>query len=165
MTGLVNRRQFFRAAALTGSGLALTQALPAWAASGHGAMAGMTAADTAPGTLSGEDIALTIGRSAFTVGGRSGHAVTVNGSLPAPLIRLREGQTVRLSVTNTLSEDSSIHWHGILLPFQMDGVPGLSFPGIKPGQTFRYEFPVKQAGTYWYQIGRASCRERVLMSV
>ena len=150
MTGLVNRRQFFRAAALTGSGLALTQALPAWAASGHGAMAGMPAADTAPGTLSGEDIALTIGRSAFTVGGRSGHAVTVNGSLPAPLIRLREGQTVRLAVTNTLSEDSSIHWHGILLPFQMDGVPGLSFPGIKPGQTFRYEFPVKQAGTYWY---------------
>ena len=150
MTGLVNRRQFFRTAALTGGGLALTQALPAWAASGHGGMAGMPAADTAPGTLSGEDIALTIGRSAFTVGGRSGHAVTVNGSLPAPLIRLREGQTVRLAVTNTLSEDSSIHWHGILLPFQMDGVPGLSFPGIKPGQTFRYEFPVKQAGTYWY---------------
>ena len=150
MTGLVNRRQFFRTAALTGSGLALTQALPAWAASGHGAMAGMPAASTSPGTLSGEDIAQTIGRSAFTVGGRSGHAVTVNGSLPAPLIRLREGQTVRLAVTNTLSEDSSIHWHGILLPFQMDGVPGLSFPGIKPGQTFRYEFPVKQAGTYWY---------------
>ena len=101
MTGPVNRRQFFRAAALTGGGLALGQALPAWARSGHGdmggGMAGMTAANTAPGTLSGEDIALTIGRSAFTVGGRSGHAVTVNGSLPAPLIRLREGQTVRLA--------------------------------------------------------------------
>ena len=146
----IDRRQFFRAAAFTGGGLALGGALPAWAASGHGGMAGMAAASTAPGTLSGEDIALTIGHSAFTVGGRSGHAVTVNGSLPAPLIRLREGQSVRLSVTNTLSEDSSIHWHGILLPFQMDGVPGLSFPGIKPGQTFRYEFPVKQAGTYWY---------------
>ena len=150
MIDRIDRRHFFRAAALTGGGLALSQALPAWAASGHGAMAGMPAASTSPGTLSGEDIALTIGHSAFTVGGRSGHAVTVNGSLPAPLIRLREGQTVRLAVTNTLSEDSSIHWHGILLPFQMDGVPGLSFPGIKPGQTFRYEFPVKQAGTYWY---------------
>ena len=150
MSDRIDRRQFFRSAALTGGGLALGQALPAWARSGHGGMGGMPAASTAPGTLSGEDIALTIGRSAFTVGGRSGHAVTVNGSLPAPLIRLREGQSVRLAVTNTLSEDSSIHWHGILLPFQMDGVPGLSFPGIKPGQTFRYEFPVKQAGTYWY---------------
>ena len=154
MIDRIDRRQFFRAAAFTGGGLALSQALPAWARSGHGdmggGMAGMTATSTSAGTLSGEDIALTIGRSAFTVGGRSGHAVTVNGSLPAPLIRLREGQTVRLAVTNTLSEESSIHWHGILLPFQMDGVPGLSFPGIKPGQTFRYEFPVKQAGTYWY---------------
>ena len=150
MIDRIDRRQFFRSAALTGGGLALGGALPAWARSGHGGMAGMARASTASGTLSGEEIALTIGRSVFTVGGRSGHAVTVNGSLPAPLIRLREGQTVRLAVTNTLPEDSSIHWHGILLPFQMDGVPGLSFPGIKPGQTFRYEFPVKQAGTYWY---------------
>jgi CopA family copper-resistance protein len=70
--------------------------------------------------------------------------------LPGPLIRLREGQSAKLSVTNTLAEDSSIHWHGILLPFQMDGVPGISFPGIKPGQTFDYEFPVRQSGTYWY---------------
>ena len=150
MIDRIDRRQFFRAAAMTGGGLALGGALPAWARSGHGGVAGMARANIASGTLSGEEIALTIGRSVFTIGGRSGHAVTVNGSLPAPLIRLREGQTVRLAVTNTLSEDSSIHWHGILLPFQMDGVPGLSFPGIKPGQTFRYEFPVKQAGTYWY---------------
>ena len=146
----LNRRQFFRTAAYAGGGFALTQALPSWARSGHGAIVGMTSASTSLGTLSGEDIALTIGQSAFTVGGRSGHAVTVNGSLPAPLIRLREGQRVRLAVTNTLDEESSIHWHGILLPFQMDGVPGLSFPGIKPGQTFHYEFPVRQAGTYWY---------------
>ncbi len=150
MIDRIDRRQFFRAAAMTGGGLALGGALPAWARSGHGGVAGVARASIASGTLSGEEIALTIGRSVFTVGGRSGHAVTVNGSLPAPLIRLREGQTVRLAVTNTLPEDSSIHWHGILLPFQMDGVPGLSFPGIKPGQTFRYEFPVKQAGTYWY---------------
>jgi CopA family copper-resistance protein len=74
----------------------------------------------------------------------------VNGSLPAPLIRLREGQTARLSVTNTLDEDTSIHWHGVLLPFHMDGVPGVSFPGIRPGETFDYEFPVIQSGTFWY---------------
>src|SRR3546814_6854282 len=69
---------------------------------------------------------------------------------PAPLLRLREGRNVRLAVTNTLDEDTSIHWHGVLLPFQMDGVPGVSFPGIRPGETFVYEFPVKQAGTFWY---------------
>src|SRR3546814_282800 len=87
---------------------------------------------------------------AFTVGGRTGHAVTMNGVLPAPLIRLREGQNVRLHVENTLDEDSSIHWHGLIVPFQMDGVPGVSFPGIKPHSTFVYEFPLLQSGTYWY---------------
>src|SRR3546814_296589 len=101
-------------------------------------------------TLSGETIDLTIGHSPFTVGGRTGQAVTINGTLPAPLLRLREGRNVRLAVTNTLDEDTSIHWHGVLLPFQMDGVPGVSFPGIRPGETFVYEFPVKQAGTFWY---------------
>ena len=74
----------------------------------------------------------------------------INGTLPAPLIRLREGQNVRLSVTNRLKEDTSIHWHGLIVPFQMDGVPGVSFPGIQPGETFTYEFPVRQSGTYWY---------------
>lgn len=100
--------------------------------------------------LSGESIALTVGESHFSTGGRSAHAVTVNGTLPAPLIRLREGQNVRLSVTNSLGEDTSIHWHGLIVPFQMDGVPGVSFPGIRPGETFAYEFPVRQSGTYWY---------------
>ncbi len=66
------------------------------------------------------------------------------------LQRLREGQNVRIAVTNTLKEDTSIHWHGLLVPFQMDGVPGVSFPGIKPGETFTYEFPIIQSGTYWY---------------
>ncbi len=100
--------------------------------------------------LSGDTIALTIGHSPFSVGGKTGHAVTVNGTLPGPIIRLKEGQRVRLAVTNSLQEDSSIHWHGVLLPFQMDGVPGVSFPGIKPGETYNYEFEVKQSGTYWY---------------
>lgn len=102
------------------------------------------------GTVSGEDIALSIGDHHFSTGGRSGHAYAVNGTVPGPLIRLKEGQNVRLHVTNTLAEDSSIHWHGLLLPFQYDGVPGVSFPGIRPGETFTYEFPVRQNGTYWW---------------
>lgn len=102
------------------------------------------------GTVSGESIDLTIDRAHFSTGGRSGHAIAVNGTVPGPLIRLREGQDVRLNVTNRLDEDSSIHWHGLLLPFQFDGVPGVSFPGIAPGETFTYEFPVRQSGTYWW---------------
>ncbi len=69
----------------------------------------------------------------------------MNGVVPGPLIRLREGQDVRLRVINDLDEDSSIHWHGLLVPAQMDGVPGISFPGIMPRSTFEYRFPVKQA--------------------
>jgi len=131
---------------LSGLGaLGLTPLFPAWAKSGSPGL--VTAPD--PG-LSGETIDLAIGHSQFTVGGRRGRAVTVNGTLPGPLIRLQEGQQVRLAVTNYLDEDTSIHWHGLLLPFQMDGVPGISFPGIRPHATFTYEFPVRQAGTYWY---------------
>jgi CopA family copper-resistance protein len=139
-----DRRTLLRTGALAGGGFALAPLFPAWAERGTHGLAG--SADS----LSGQDIALSIGHSAFKVGDKSGHAVTVNGTLPAPVIRLKEGQNVRLSVTNTLDEDSSIHWHGLLLPFQMDGVPGISFPGIKPKQTFVYEFPVRQSGTYWY---------------
>jgi FtsP/CotA-like multicopper oxidase with cupredoxin domain len=88
--------------------------------------------------------------SMIGVGGRDGHAIGINGATPGPVIRLKEGQNVRLAVSNTLNEESSIHWHGLLLPFQMDGVPGVSFPGIKCRRDLRYEFPVKQSGTYWY---------------
>jgi FtsP/CotA-like multicopper oxidase with cupredoxin domain len=101
-------------------------------------------------TLAGDDIHLTVGHAVFRTGGETGHAIAINGSLPAPLLRWREGQNVRIAVTNTLEEDTSIHWHGLLLPFQMDGVPGISFPGIRPQETFVYEFPVRQSGTYWY---------------
>ena len=140
----LDRRAFLGATAAVSGSAALAPLFPAWAATG-------TAGLRAPmATLSGDEIALSIGHASFETGGRSGHAVTVNGTLPGPVIRLREGQTVKLAVTNTLDEDTSIHWHGLLLPFQMDGVPGVSFPGIGPGQTFVYEFPVKQAGTYWY---------------
>ena len=140
----VSRRTLLRGAALASGGLTLAPLFPAWARSGTMGL------NPASEVLSGENIALTIGHARFSVGGKTGHACTVNGTVPGPIIRLKEGQKVRLSVTNTLNEDSSIHWHGILLPFQMDGVPGVSFPGIKPGQTFDYEFEVKQSGTYWY---------------
>ncbi len=100
--------------------------------------------------VSGEVIELAVGHGPRVVQGRKGQGIAVNGSVPGPLIRLREGQNVRLNVTNNLGEDTSIHWHGLLLPFHMDGVPGISFPGITPGQTFSYEFPIRQSGTYWY---------------
>jgi FtsP/CotA-like multicopper oxidase with cupredoxin domain len=139
-----DRRAFLAGAAAVGGMAALAPLLPAWARSGT---PGLT--PDMP-TLSGDDIALTVGHSPFTVGGRSARAVTINGMLPGPLIRLREGQNVRIAVTNTLEEDTSIHWHGVLLPFDMDGVPGVSFPGIRPGETFVYEFPIRHAGTFWY---------------
>ncbi len=141
---IFDRRSLLKGAALTSGGLAFAQIVPAWAQSGSAGL------NPAMGTVSGDNIALSIGHSMFKLGKRSGHAITVNGTLPAPLIRLTEGQHVKLAVTNTLDEDTSLHWHGILLPFHMDGVPGISFPGIKPGQTFNYEFDLKQSGTYWY---------------
>ena len=100
--------------------------------------------------LSGTDFQLTIGALPVNYTGRPRMATAVNGQLPAPLMRWREGDMVTLRVTNHLPVPSSIHWHGILLPAAMDGVPGLSFPGIAPGETFIYRFPVQQCGTYWY---------------
>ena len=140
----LDRRTLLRGAAAGGGLLGLQGLLPAWAQTGSAGLRSELP------SLVGPNIDLTVGHSPFSVGGRTGHAVTVNGLLPAPLLRLREGQNARLSVTNTLDEDTSIHWHGVLLPFQMDGVPGISFPGIRPRETFVYEFPVKQSGTYWY---------------
>ena len=140
MTLPTSRRRFLHAAALAGGAITV----PGWARSGTAGL------ETASGVLSGEDIKLSIGHAMHRVGGRAGHAIAVNGTVPGPLIRLKQGQDVRLSVTNTLAEDTSIHWHGLLLPFQYDGVPGISFPGIKPGETFVYQFPIRQSGTYWY---------------
>lgn len=93
---------------------------------------------------------LQIGRTPLSIGGRPANPITVNGSIPGPLIRLREGRDAVLRVTNHLDEDTSIHWHGILLAPEMDGVPGVSFAGIRPGETFEYRYPVRQSGTYWY---------------
>ena len=106
--------------------------------------------------LSGTEFDLTIGETPMNFTGRMRPAITVNGSIPAPLLRWREGTTVNLRVSNALpagsihGHDSSIHWHGILLPANMDGVPGLSFNGIGRGESYLYRFQVRQAGTYWY---------------
>jgi CopA family copper-resistance protein len=100
--------------------------------------------------LRGDTFDLTIGDTAVDFTGARRIATTVNGSIPGPVLRWREGDTVTLRVTNRLAVPTSIHWHGILLPFQMDGVPGISYPGIAPGETFTYRFPVRQSGTYWY---------------
>jgi CopA family copper-resistance protein len=140
----LDRRALLRGAACGGGAWALQGLLPSWARTGSPGLR-----SDLP-TLTGPDIQLTVGRTPFTVNGRTATATTVNGVLPAPLLRLREGQTVRLAVRNDLDEDTSIHWHGVLLPFQMDGVPGISFPGIRPRETFVYEFPVIQSGTFWY---------------
>jgi CopA family copper-resistance protein len=101
-------------------------------------------------TLSGTEVDLRIGETPMRVTGKPRVAFTVNGSLPAPVLRLKEGDTVTIRVANTLDEDASIHWHGILLPANMDGVPGLSFHGIRSGETYVYRFTLRQSGTYWY---------------
>ncbi|MDH5425392.1 MAG: copper resistance system multicopper oxidase [Gammaproteobacteria bacterium] len=105
-----------------------------------------------PQTLKGTNFDLTIGEQAVNITGVNRPATTVNGSLPAPTLYFQEGDDVTLNVKNALSVDSSIHWHGLILPSAMDGVPHISegFKGIKPGETFTYKFPVIQSGTYWY---------------
>lgn len=136
----LSRRKLLKGAAVGGGALALMPWLPAWA---QPVSAGLP-------TLSGEDIHLRVGKDSLDVDGKPARAVTINGTVPAPLLRLKQGQKLRLTVENTLDEETSIHWHGLLVPFQMDGVPGVSFPGIKPRSSFTYEFKVEQSGTYWY---------------
>ena len=103
-----------------------------------------------PAVLSGTAFDLTIDNTPMNFTGRLQPTTSVNGSVPAPTLRWREGTTVTLRIHNRLPTSSSIHWHGLVLPFQMDGVPGISFPGIAPGGTFTAQFPIKQSGTYWY---------------
>ena len=114
---------------------------------------------SAPGNanvLSGTEFDLSIGETPMNFTGRVRPAITVNGSLPAPILRWRQGTTVNLRVANRLPAGSihghmtSIHWHGIILPANMDGVPGMSFNGIHRGEAYQYRFQVNQAGTYWY---------------
>ena len=144
---LIDRRRFL-AGGVAAAGVAA--AYPAWAQPLSRGIA------PAVPTVSGADIALAIGDVALRVDGKASRGIGINGTVPGPLVRLRQGQDVRLRVTNAIRTDrggdrhASIHWHGLLVPFAMDGVPGISFPGIEPGATFDYRFPVVQSGTYWY---------------
>ena len=138
-----SRRRFVQG--LAGGALAVVSARRfGWAA----------AADPAAGDhgaiLSGTEFNLEIGALAVNLTGQPGIATVVNGRLPAPLLRWREGDTITLRVSNRLSAPTSIHWHGMIVPADMDGVPGLSFNGIGPGETYVYRFKVNQSGTYWY---------------
>lgn len=100
--------------------------------------------------LRGREFNLVIEERAVNFTGSLRQATAVNGSIPAPTLHWREGDEVTINVSNRLNKPTSIHWHGMILPFQMDGVPGISYPGIRPGETFQYRFRVQQHGTYWY---------------
>lgn len=117
--------------------------MPAWARPASMGNLGLPA-------LTGTDFDLTVSQFTIRIDGRDTLATGVNRTVPAPLIRFREDTPIRLNVRNDLDVDTSIHWHGLLVPFHMDGVPGVSFPGIKPRSSFTYEFSTPQNGTYWY---------------
>ncbi|AIC19915.1 MULTISPECIES: copper resistance system multicopper oxidase [Pseudomonas] len=135
------RRSFIKGLAAGGvlAGTGLWQQ-PLWARSEDGQLP----------ALSGQQFDLFIGESQVNYSGTSRTAMTINGGLPGPLLRWREGDTVTIRVRNRLKEDTSIHWHGLILPANMDGVPGLSFHGIAPDGLYEYRFKVRQNGTYWY---------------
>jgi CopA family copper-resistance protein len=139
-SGSSSRRTFVKGAA----GAALLSSFGAWSQAATPLSVGN------PHVLTGTEFDLVIGLTPVNLTGRDATATTINGLLPGPVLRWREGTTVTLRVTNRLPVTSSIHWHGVLLPSGMDGVPGLSFDGIAPGETFVYKFDVKQSGTYWY---------------
>jgi len=140
---MFNRRRFLQSALGTGAVVSASGMVPAWARPASAGNMGIP-------SLTGTQFDLSIDKFPIRIDGRATEAIGVNGSVPSPLLRWREGQEVTLNVANHLKKDSSIHWHGLLVPFQFDGVPGVTFPGIKPGETFQYKFAVPQSGTYWY---------------
>ncbi len=139
------RRQFLKTSIRAGGALLLGRFVTGCATSG--AVAPMRRSLV---TARGESIDLHIAETRVAIAGGRATATTINGGVPGPELRLREGQDVLLRVHNGLDVDTSIHWHGLLVPPEMDGVPGVSFPGIRPGTTFEYRFPIRQSGTYWY---------------
>ncbi|MCA8866331.1 MULTISPECIES: copper resistance system multicopper oxidase [unclassified Halomonas] len=141
----LSRRQILKGGAALGLGSAAAMGLtPAWATPW-----GRTNV-YAQGVEEGPEVSLAIRRESHPIDGQEATPITINGTSPGPMIRLQEGQDAVLRVTNLLDEPTSIHWHGLILPPEMDGVPGVSFAGIAPGETFTYRFPVRQNGTYWY---------------
>lgn len=140
-SGQVSRRRFLQGVVATAAwgGLGF-QLGPAWASGAGGA----------PSELSGSEFDLVLTPMQVNFTGRPATATVINGQLPGPVLRVREGDTVTLRVTNRLSEATSVHWHGVIVDQSMDGVPGMSFPGIAPGETFTYRIKVRQSGTYWY---------------
>ncbi|MGR8980368.1 MAG: copper resistance system multicopper oxidase [Gammaproteobacteria bacterium] len=137
----LSRRQFLKGAVSAG----MLLKLPAWIKSAYAGQ------DRQPvPMLSGKEFKLTIAETQVNISGVSRTATTVNGSIPGPVLRWREGDTITVHVENRLDEDSSIHWHGIILPSEMDGAPGVTYYGIAPGEMFTYRFKVRQSGTYWY---------------
>ncbi|WP_273825682.1 copper resistance system multicopper oxidase [Pseudomonas asplenii] len=141
MQSKTTRRSFVKGLAATGllGGLGMWRA-PVWALTSPGQ----------PNVLTGTDFDLYIGELPVNITGTPRTAMAINGSLPGPTLRWREGDTVTLRVHNRLRQDTSLHWHGIILPANMDGVPGLSFHGIAPDGLYEYRFKVRQSGTYWY---------------
>ncbi len=140
---MISRRTLIQSATASGFLTGLTALVPAWA---------QQVVSLQPSTASDghRTFDLSIGRTVVQIGDKTTAAKTINGTIPGPLLRFKEGETVTLRVHNDLDEDTSLHWHGILLPAPMDGVPDVSFPGIKPGETFIYQYTLKQSGTYWY---------------
>ncbi len=144
----LDRRNFLKAASAAGALAVLNRLTPAYGQSAHSGHGAMPALASMPPTV--REIDLAIRRATIDLGGIAASAVAINGTVPGPLLRFREGEEAVIRVANHLAEDTSIHWHGLILPADMDGVPGVSFGGIKPGETFACRFPIRQSGTYWY---------------
>ncbi len=138
----ISRRKFVLGASAVAAMTTLPLANKSWAS--------VQTINQNPQTLTGKVFDLSIGYNKVNFTGKEVLTTTLNGGVPGPILRWKEGDRVTLRVTNNLSVDSSIHWHGLILPYEMDGVPGLSYAGIKPGETFEYEFNLQQSGTYWY---------------
>ena len=141
----IHRRDFLRASAALGTVAGLDALRPAWAAP-----AGLRTGT--PGVLegSGRELELVIDRTRVEVDGRGARAITINGTMHGPMLRYREGDELVVHVDNRLDEETSLHWHGILLPNDQDGVPGVTFDGIQARSRFTYRYPLVQNGTYWF---------------
>jgi len=154
----MNKNRFNRRRFLTGSstllGASMLSTLPTMANSAltksQNVVVNSDKPDHKVPILTGKEFDLYVSEKMITVNGKSSMATLINDSLPAPTLKMQEGDTVTIRVHNQLNESTSIHWHGLLVPFEMDGVPGISFDGIPAGSTFTYKFKLTQSGTYWY---------------